>query len=118
MYILSFKTINIINRNLKFITFCYIAVAMFLTACASAISVSFLCDDEDLQIYVNNQYVGKGLVRYTAPKDVTTAVVECKRDGITIYTKDYYIKGNNNALFDIKIPNNNSYSSDKQVHSK
>ena len=110
--------INTINKSTKFVIYVFIAVAMVLISCASATSVSFLCDREDLQIYVNNEYVGTGRVRYTAPKEITTAVVECKKDGITIYSKDFYIKGHNNALFDLKIPEYNSYSSDKQFHSK
>ena len=92
--------------------------SMVLMACASATSVSFLCENEDLQIFVNNEYVGTDLVRYTAPKGVTTAEVECKKNGITIYSKNYYIKGQNNALFDIIVPEYKSYSSDKQIHSK
>ena len=96
----------------------FIVVSLTFTACASSTSVSFLCENEDLQIFVNDECVGKGLVRYTAPKGVTTADVECKKDGITIYSKSYYIKGYNNALFDIKVPNYNSYSSDRQIHSK
>lgn len=92
--------------------------SLSLMACVSSTSVSFLCNNEDLQIYVNNEYVGKGLVNYTAPKGVTTAEVECRKNGVTIYSKSYYIKGHNNALFDIKVPDNNFYSSDKQIHSK
>jgi hypothetical protein len=106
------------NKNRIFVIYIFFAAAMVLISCASATTVSFLCNREDLQIYVNNQYVGTGLVRYTAPKDITTAIVECKKDGVTIYSKDFYIKGNNNALFDLKIPEYNSYSSDKQIHSK
>ena len=103
---------------MKSVIYSIVAASMMLVSCASATSVSFLCENEDLQIYVNDQYLGTGLVRYTAPKGVTTAVVECKKDGITIYSKDYYIKGHNNTLFDIKVPDYNSYSSDRQIHSK
>ena len=92
---------------------------MIITSCGtSATIVSFLCQQEDLQIYVNNEYVGYGLVHYTAPKEVTTAEVECKRDGITVFSRSYYIKGHNRELFDIVIPNYNSYSSNKMIRSK
>lgn len=91
---------------------------MLFSACASSTSVSFLCDNEELQIFVNNEYVGKGLVKYIAPKGITTAEVECKDNGVTVYSRTYYIKGNNNVLFDIKVPQYNYYSSDRQIHSK
>ena len=89
-----------------------------IMSCSTSTTVSFLCDQEDLQIFVNNEYVGTGLVSYTAPKEITTAEVECKKDGVTEFTKNYYIKGHNRELFDIKIPIENSYSSDKMIHSK
>ena len=100
---------------------CWIFMTTILLAfssCASTTSVSFLCDQEDLQIYVNDDYVGTGLVNYTAPRGVTTAEVECKKDGITVFSRNYYIKGHNRELFDIHIPQNNSYSSDRFIHSK
>lgn len=110
---------NIKQTNVKYIISCFlVVVSLALTSCASSTSVSFLCEKEDLQIFVNNEYVGTGLVRYTAPKGITTAEVECKKNGITIYSKNYYIKGHNNALFDIKVPDYNTYSSDRQIHSK
>ena len=98
--------------------FFFIVAAPVFIGCASTTSVSFLCKQDNIQIYVNNEYVGNGLVRYTAPKGVTTAEVECKKDGITVFTKNFYIKGHNNVLFDLNIPEYNSYSSDKQIHSK
>ena len=91
---------------------------LLFVSCSSTTSVSFLCNKDDLQIYVNDDYVGTGLVHYVAPKDVTTANVECKKNGVTIFTRNYYIKGHNNELFDIIIPESNTYSSDRQFHSK
>ena len=91
---------------------------LFFLSCTSTTNISFLCNDEDLQIYVNDDYVGTGLVHYSAPKNVTTANVECKKDGITVYSRNYYIKGHNNELFDIIIPETKTYSTDRQIHSK
>lgn len=105
--------INIVSKYLL-----GLIVTLCLFSCASSTTVSFLCDKDDIQIFVNNEYVGTGLVTYTAPKDVTTAEVECKRNGVTVFSRNYYIKGHNSELFDIIIPNYNSYSSDKIIHSK
>lgn len=62
--------------------------------------------------------MGTGLVHYTAPRDVTTADVECKKDGVVVFSRSYYIKGHNRELFDINVPKTNTYSSDRQIHSK
>ena len=94
-------------------------VLTFLASCATTTTtVHFLCNEEDLQIYVNDEYVGTGLVTYVAPPNVTSAEVSCKKDGIVIFTKTYYIKGHNKQLFDLNVPSYNSYSSDRQIHSK
>lgn len=93
-------------------------IAMAFSSCSSSTTVSFLCNNRDLQIYVNDTYIGKELVTYTAPKGITTADIQCKKDGITVYTKSIYIKGNNNQLFELNVPESNFYSSDRQIHSK
>lgn len=93
-------------------------LAMAILSCSSSTTVSFLCNNRDLQIYVNDTYVGQELVTYTAPKGVTTADIQCKKDGITVYTKSVYIKGYNKQLLELNAPESNFYSSDRQIHSK
>lgn len=96
-----------------------LSVVIAICSCASTTtSVSFLCNQEDVEIWVNNNYVGNGLAHYTVSREVTTAYVECKKDGIVIFTRNYYIKGQNNTLFDINIPEKTYYSLDRQIHSK
>lgn len=98
---------------------CWVSMTiLLLLACNTMTTVSFLCQQEDLQIYVNQEYVGKGLVHYSAPKGINIAHVECKKDGITVYERTYNIKGANRILYDIHIPDHNTYSSDRQIHSK
>lgn len=95
------------------------AATILATSCSSTqTTVSFLNDDKDVQIYVNGEYVGTGLVSYTFPKEVTTADVECKRNGSVIFTRSYNIKGLNNRLLELNIPNDLFYSSDRQIKSK
>ncbi len=101
-------------KNIIYLSF----AILFIVSCSTTTQVSFLCKNEDFSIFVNDEYVGKGLVHYTAPKNVTTAEVQCKKDGITVYSNTYNLKGNNNKLFDINIPERLSYSSDRQIKSK
>lgn len=94
------------------------AVLSLLTTCAETKSVAFLCQQEDLQIYVNQEYVGTGLVYYKVPPNVRTAHVQCWKDGEIVYERNYDIRKSNRRLFDIHIPNYQTYSSDLQIHSK
>ena len=108
------KKINIGSISLLTI----MALPIIIGCASTTTTVSFLCEREDLQIFINDEYVGTGLVNYTAPKGITTADVECKKNGITIFSKSYYIIGHNKELFDIKVPDYNYYSSDRQIYSK
>lgn len=100
------------------VIFSFIIGMLGVDSCASLTSVSFLCNESDVQIYVNDDYVGEGLVSYTFPKTVSTAEVICKRNGNVIYTQTYSIKGRNRNLIEIQIPKDLFYSSDRQNHSK
>ncbi len=103
----------------KYITAIISAILLtFVLVSCSATSVYFLCNQEDLDIYVNGQYIGKGYVNFTAPRGTTTASVECKKNGISVFSRNYYIKGHNRELFDLNVQDRQSYSSDRQIHSK
>lgn len=89
-----------------------------LVSCVSTTSVSFLCDNQDLEIYVNEEYVGKGLVTYTAPKHISVAEVCCKKGGVPVYTRSYNLRGLNRRLIDLKVPSSMGFSSESIIHSK
>lgn len=105
------------NKICKFLLVQVFSLFIF-SSCSTVTAVSFLCHDRDIQIYVNDTYLGKELVTYTAPKGVTTADIECKKDGITIFTKSIYIKGYNGRLFELTIPESYTYSSERHINSK
>ena len=107
-------------QSRKNIFFAFVSCMLFIaTSCGSSqTTVSFLNNDNDVQIFINDEYVGTGLVSYTFPKEVTTAEVECKRDGSVIFRRNYNIKGLNHQLLELNIPNNLYYSSDIQTKSK
>lgn len=98
------------------ILFCH--TFFLIVSCAGGTSVSFFCKHDDLKIFVNGEELGVGLVNYVAPRGIKTAEVECRKDGITVYQRNYYIKGCNHRLFDINVISDNTYSSDRQIHSK
>ena len=104
------------KKKLLFFPFLFMLALLTceITSCSTPTTVSFLNNDRDVQIYVNGDYVGTGLVRYTFPKEVTTADIECKKDGSVIFTRSYNIKDLNNQLLDLNIPNNLFYSTERK----
>ena len=105
-------------RAKTYIAFLFTTTFLAISCSSSQTTVSFINEDKDVQIFVNGEYVGTGLVRYTFPKEVTTADVECKRNGSVIFTRSYNIKGLNNMLLELNIPNELFYSTDRQTKSK
>ena len=88
------------------------------SSCVNTTTISFLCNENDAQIFVNDNYIGKGLATYTFPKEIATAEVICKQDGKVTYAQSFHIKGQNKRLIEINIPNNQFYSLDRHNHSK
>lgn len=90
-------------------------VALLLSSCSSSTSVSLLCNEPSVEIYVNEDYVGRGLVSYTSPKGQDEIRVSCRENGIEIYSRSFYIKGKNNQLFELTIPKDYRYNSNPTI---
>lgn len=99
---------------LKKICFIGIIVSSFIS-CASNTCVSLLCDEQQIEMYVNDEYVGRGLVHYTVPKGQDNITVSCRENGVEIYSRSFYVKGKNNQLIELTIPKDYRYSSGQSV---
>lgn len=84
----------------------------FLCACATMTSIHLSCNEQHVEIYVDDEYVGRGLVNYTVPKGKDYIQVSCRENGIEIYSRKLYVKGSKNGLFELTIPKDYRYSSD------
>lgn len=94
-----------------------IASTLFIS-CAANIPISFLCNEQHVEIYVDEEYIGQGLVNYIVPKGTDYIKVSCRENGIEIYNRNYYVKGKKNQLFELNIPKDYRYSSGQQVKSQ
>ncbi len=83
---------------------------LLLSSCASSYNVGFLCEDKDVEMYIDDEYIGKGQISYTVAKGVTHITVSCRKDGIEIYQRKYHVKGQKNVLFDVIISKDYRYS--------
>ncbi len=85
------------------------------SSCATNTPISLLCDEQHLEIYINEEYVGRGLINYVVPKGSNYINVSCRENGIEIYNRNYYVKGKKNQLFELNIPKDYHYSSGQQI---
>lgn len=89
-----------------------------LSSCASSIPVSLSCDEQHIEIYVDDQFIGRGLVQYIVPKGTDYIKVSCREGGIEIYSRQFYVRGKKNQLFELIIPKDYRYSSGQQIKSE
>lgn len=87
---------------------------IFLGSCATSTQISFLCNEPHVEIYIDEEYVGRGLVNYVVSKKTSYVNVSCRENGIEIYNRNYYVKGKKNQLFELSIPKDYRYSSGHQ----
>ena len=97
-------------RILKIVGLLIISIS--LGSCATSIPVSLLCNEQQIEIYVNDEYVGRGKINYIVPKGTEYIKVSCKENGMEIYSRSYYVKGKKNQLFELTIPKDYRYSSE------
>ena len=79
-----------------------------MSCCSSKMYPIYLnCDNEDIEIYVNGDFVGNGgPIEFTVTEGMTEIEVECHRNGIPVLNRIYNVVGAKNALIDIKIHDN------------
>lgn len=86
-----------------------IVIAICCASCST--TVHFLCAQSEVALFVDDQFVGYGQISYVVPKGVDFVTVSCRVDGIEIYSKNYYVKHQNNRLFEVVVPDDYKYSS-------
>lgn len=86
------------------------------TACSTTQQVNFICDQLDVEIYVNDEYAGRNIVSYTLPRGTTHVTVSCRRDGEEVYSRRFYIKGKKEVTYTLTVPNNYRYSDGGKIY--
>lgn len=86
-----------------------------LLSCSSSTTVSLLCDERQVEMYVDDEYAGRGLVQVTVPRNKERIKVSCRENGLEIYSRTYYIKGKDKQLIELSIPKDYRYSSSPNI---
>lgn len=89
-----------------------------MTSCASSFPIHLLCAEKHVEIYVNNEYAGREQATYIVPKGVEYITVSCRVDDMEVYSRNLYVKGSKNELFELTIPKKYNYSGGNSVKLK
>ena len=88
-----------------------VLVASFLTSCSYSKTIALSCLERQIEIYVDDEYLGRDLVYYTVPKDRESIEVSCREKGMEVYHRRINVKEQNGNLIELQIPKNYRYSS-------
>lgn len=81
-----------------------------IISCSSTKTIALSCQERQIEIYVDDEYLGRDLVYYTVPKGHEYIEISCRDNGIEIYHRRIYVKSRNGNLIELQIPKNYKYS--------
>lgn len=82
-----------------------------LCSCSSSRTITFSCQERNIEIYVDDEYLGRDLVRYTVPKDRKYIEVSCRDNGVEVYHRRISVDSRKGTLVELQIPKHYRYSS-------
>lgn len=90
---------------------CSLFSLVTLSSCTSTKTIALSCQERQIEIYVDDEYLGRDLVYYTVPKGREYIEVSCRDKGLEIYHRRINVKNQNRNLIELQIPKNYRFSS-------
>lgn len=87
------------------------ALTVSLSSCSSRKTIGLSCQERQIEIYVDDEYLGRDLVYYTVPKGREYIEVSCRENGMEVYHRRINVKDRKGTLIELQIPKNYKYSS-------
>lgn len=114
LYIITLGVgVEVNDMKFLFTVLCVFLFTVFVS-CGSARHMSILCNQPDFEIYIDGNYIGKGLVSYTIPPGINTIEIICKQNGKDMAKRIATVK--NNALYEIYVSDDYMYTSDPIIY--
>lgn len=64
-------------------------VAIGDSSCSSTKTIGLTCQERQIEIYVDDEYLGRDLVYYTVPKGREYIEVSCRENGMEVYQSSH-----------------------------
>lgn len=75
--------------------------------------IGLSCQERQIEIYVDNQYCGRDLIYYSAPRSQKYIEVSCRENGVEVYSRRINIENKDHKLIELQIPKIYKYSSNQ-----
>lgn len=86
---------------------------VLLTSCGTVQYISLQCDRDDIEFYIDDNYVGKGFVTVSVPKGNQNVDVSCRKEGIEVSRREFYVPRRSNYVHNIAIGDEMRYSTER-----
>ena len=81
------------------------------SSCSTPHCIILNCEDPTIDIFVDEEYIGRGNVRYVFPKGKNTIEITCSENGQELYRRTIYKDAcSTNEILDIVPQRNLNYS--------
>lgn len=88
-----------------------LTITLPFVSCSSTSTIGLYCQERQIEIYVDDEYLGRDIVYYSAPRGRQSIEVSCREDGVEVYHRRINVKDYKGTLIELQIPKNYKYSS-------
>lgn len=89
---------------------CLSSLLFCSSSCSGVKTIGFTCKERQIEIFVDDEYLGRDLVYYTIPKGRKRIEVSCRENGIEVYRRHINVENKKGQLIELQIPKNYKYS--------
>ena len=101
------NTIHTTMKKSAIILYCLI---LLLCGCSKNTTISFLCEDYNVDIYVNGNFIGNGLVTYNITETDEIVSVSCRNQDDIVLQRNFDVNLSRGQLIELNVPNKQRYS--------
>lgn len=101
---------RILPKNWMLTTLCVLLFYCCTSSCSGVKTIGLSCKERQIEIYVDDEYLGRDLVYYTIPKGRKNIEVSCRENGMEVYHRRINVESKDGRLIELEIPKNYKYS--------
>ena len=106
-----FRSHHISKSALSWIGLTGIVLTLGLISCSSTKTIGLTCQQRQIEIYVDDEYLGRDIVYYTVPKGRQYIEVSCRENGLEVYHRRINVEVKKGTLVELQIPKHYKYNS-------
>ena len=87
-----------------------VVVFLGISSCKTTKTIGLFCQERQIEIYVDDEYLGRDQVYYTVSKDRKYIEVSCRDHGLEVYHRRINVADKKGQLIELTIPKHYKYN--------